>query len=239
MTCLLPTLVRIGSLGPTGPRLRSKSAAEAGALATVRASAPAAASRYHRFPVNGFILALPSSLKRILEREEILARSRTGPLWHFPHPAHDRRETPAEPLRTIWRRFYAQSMGDWLLNLPLFETVLLVFVAVCLVAAAVYLVLSASFSVFWSASSRSGLERFRSRQARRRDRGERVSRHRHRRREPPGRAEGQPAPARQSPYRASGDAVMGVHGATALDDGNHADPSHRGHENHSRVAARR
>src|SRR5262245_10215946 len=79
MTCLLPTLVRIGSLGLTGPRLRSKSAADAEALVTVRASAPAAASRYHRFPVNGFILALLSSLKRILEREEISCTE--------PHPA--------------------------------------------------------------------------------------------------------------------------------------------------------
>src|SRR5262245_47574805 len=93
MTCLLPTLVRIGSLGPTGPRLRSRSAADAEALATVRASAPAAASPHHRFPVNGFILALLASLKRILEREEILTRGRTRPLWHFPHRAHDRRES--------------------------------------------------------------------------------------------------------------------------------------------------
>src|SRR5262245_33063309 len=98
MTCLLPTLVRIGSLGLTGPRLRSKSAADAEALVTVRASAPAAASRYHRFPVNGFILALLSSLKRILEREEILPHSRTRPLWQFPRPANGRRENAGEAL---------------------------------------------------------------------------------------------------------------------------------------------
>jgi hypothetical protein len=40
----------------------------------------------------------------------------------------------------MWRQFYPESMGDWLLNLLLPEMALLVFVAVFLVAAAVYLI---------------------------------------------------------------------------------------------------
>src|SRR4029453_2203437 len=149
-------------------------------------------------------------------------------------------------------------MGDWLLNLPLPEMALLVFVAVFLVGAAVYFAViglavdarGRAFKALAAAARhhlrssrrlcrRPGLKRFRPRQARRRDRGERPSRHRYPRREPPGRAEGTLTPAGQSPYRASGNAGMGIHGETAPDDGNHADPSHRGPENHPRLTARR
>src|SRR5262245_41590156 len=59
MTRLLPTLVRIGSLGPTGPRFWASSSADAEALATVRASTPAAAKPYNQFLVNGFIFESP------------------------------------------------------------------------------------------------------------------------------------------------------------------------------------
>jgi hypothetical protein len=138
-------------------------------------------------------------------------------------------------------------MGDWLLNLPLPEMALLVFVAVFLVAAAVYLVviglavdargrafkalspgmlppLGIIFGLLvgfvavqvWNDFDRAKLAVATEASALR---GNRYSR-----RESSGRAEGRIAPAGQSPYRAGGDAGMGIHGETAPDDANHADP---------------
>src|SRR5262252_10743854 len=86
MTRLLPTVVRMGLLGPTGPRFWIISSALAGVLIAVRANRELAAANFRKLRVSGNIVESPLEwpLKIILSMLEILATradSRCGN-WH-------------------------------------------------------------------------------------------------------------------------------------------------------------
>src|SRR5262245_24180132 len=77
MTRLLPDQARMGSCGPTGPRLSTRSSARAGRLAAVKAtSAPAAAKL--RMRLNGNMVKTPSSTQ---PRVSVPLTKWSSPFW--------------------------------------------------------------------------------------------------------------------------------------------------------------